>query len=76
MNGSPTTAIVHLPHSSGHADLKPAPIYDVTKLSDESIQTLNQLLKKGHIMCELDAWDSSKGYKPFVLSPHLLTHNY
>ena len=40
---------VRLPPASGREFLEPAPIFDVTKLSDERTQTLRRLLEEGHI---------------------------
>ncbi|KAK7177866.1 hypothetical protein PSPO01_16089 [Paraphaeosphaeria sporulosa] len=42
-------AIVRLPEPSKQTELKPAPTYDVTALSDERTQTLGRLLEQGHI---------------------------
>lgn len=49
MTDSTTETTVRLPHPSGHTNLEPAPVYDVTKLPYERTQTLNRLLKTGHI---------------------------
>ncbi len=51
MNGTKSSTVttpIRLPELSGHTDLKPASIFDVTKLSDERTQTLDRLLKQGH----------------------------
>ena len=40
---------VRLPPASRREFLEPAPIFDVTKLSDERTQTLRRLLEEGHI---------------------------
>lgn len=37
-----------MPPASGVTDLKPVPIYDVTKFPDERTQTLQRLLQRGH----------------------------
>jgi hypothetical protein len=39
---------VQLPNPSRKADLEPAPIFDISKLSDERSRTLARLLKQGH----------------------------
>lgn len=38
-----------LPPPTGQAELKPAPVYDVYKLSDERTHILRKLLEKGHV---------------------------
>jgi len=40
---------VRLPSATEQTDLLPAPIYDVSKLTDKRTQTLRKLLEKGHI---------------------------
>ncbi|KFZ03552.1 hypothetical protein V502_10855 [Pseudogymnoascus sp. VKM F-4520 (FW-2644)] len=45
---APIKRIVRMPPASGLTDLKPVPIYDVTKFPDERTQTLQRLLQRGH----------------------------
>ncbi|EXJ66450.1 uncharacterized protein A1O5_10602 [Cladophialophora psammophila CBS 110553] len=54
MSNTMTTTIsdseaVRLPLPTKKAELEPAPIYDVYKLSDERTKTLRKLLEKGHV---------------------------
>lgn len=39
---------VRLPAPSGQADLAPAKVYDLAKLSDDRSRTLDRLLRDGH----------------------------
>lgn len=48
---APSTKVQHvtLPKPSLLKTLQPANTYDLTKLSDERSQTIDKLLKKGHV---------------------------